>query len=483
MHARQEVDAALPFLPCHTATSNEEPTMSDDLQQMLDTHAARTGTPGAAVGVYLDGNEYYAYHGVTSIENPLPVEANTLFQFGSTGKTFTATAMMRLVEQGLVDWDAPVRTYVPELQLSDEQTAATVTVLQLFNHSAGWAGDFMGAGSDLGDDALARYVTGMATLTQEFPVGTAASYNNASLSLAGRVIEKVTGKRFEDAMAELIFTPLGMEHSFFFPTDVMTRRFVVGHNSDPDGNFTIARPWAMPRSAAPAGGITANAGDQVAWIRFHLGQGTAADGTRVLSQQNLEKMREPTVHMPGSALGDAVGISWMLKDVDGVQLVSHGGSTLGQQSAFVMVPEKKFGIAVLTNAGSAGTDLNHGLVRDALAHFVGVVESDPEPVARNAADLAEFIGDYDTIAIALQVRASADGLLVDSTAKPAFLEALGASAEDFAEPPMALGMVGPQGDQFVATDGAAKGMTGYFARDSSGAVFGIHLGGRLARRL
>ena len=457
--------------------------MSDHLQEMLDTHAARTGTPGAAVGVYLDGKEYYAYHGVTSVENPLPVEANTLFQFGSTGKTYTATAMMRLVEAGKVDWDAPVRTYVPELELSDEQTAASVTVLQLFNHTAGWAGDFMGEGSDLGDDALARYVTAMATLPQERPLGTGASYNNASLSLAGRVIEKVTGKRFEDAIVDLIFTPLGMEHSFFFPNDVMTRRFVVGHNSDPDGNFTVARPWALPRSGAPAGGIAANAGDLVTWIRFHLGDGTAADGTRLLSKQNLEKMQQPTVHMPGSALGDAIGISWMLKDVDGVGLVSHGGSTLGQQSAFVMVPDKHFGISVVTNASSAGSDLNHGLVRDALAHFVGVVESDPEPVVRDTQELAEFVGEYDTIAMSLKVSASAEGLLVDAVAKPAFLEAIGASEEDFAEPPMAVGMVGSQGDQFVATEGSGKGMTGYFTRDDSGAVSGIHLGGRLAGRV
>lgn len=457
--------------------------MSDHLQKMLDTHAARTGTPGAAVGVYLDGKEYYAYHGVTSVENPLPIEANTLFQFGSTGKTFTATAMMRLVEAGKVDWDAPVRTYVPELKLADEQTAATVTVLQLFNHTAGWGGDFMGAGGDSGDQSLADYVTAMATLPQERPVGTGVSYNNASLSLAGRVIEKVTGQRFEDAIAELIFAPLGMEHTFFFADDVMTRRFVVGHNSDADGKFTVARPWALPRSGAPAGGITANAGDQVSWIRFHLGEGTAADGTRVLSSQNLAKMQQPTVHMAGSALGDAVGISWMLKDVDGIGLVSHGGSTLGQQSAFVMVPDKHFGIAVLTNASSAGSDLNHGLVREALVHFVGVMESDPEPAVRDSEELAEFVGEYDTIAMSLKVWESAGGLLVDAVAKPAFLEAIGASAEDFAEPPMAIGMVGSEGDQFVGTEGASKGSTGYFARDDSGAVSGIHLGGRLAGRV
>ena len=90
-----------------------------------------------AVGVFHDEQERYAYHGVTSVDNPLPVDASTLFQFGSTGKTFTSTAMLRLVEQGRVDLDAPVRRYVPELRLRDERAAETVTVLQLLNHTAG----------------------------------------------------------------------------------------------------------------------------------------------------------------------------------------------------------------------------------------------------------------------------------------------------------------------------------------------------------
>ena len=120
----------------------------------------------------------------------------------------------------------------------------------------------------------------------------------------------------EDAISELLLKPLGMDHSFFFATDVMTRRFVVGHTQGPDGAFTVARPWALPRSGAPAGGITANAADQVAWIRFHLGDGTAADGSRVLSQELLDLMKEPTAHMPGSAIGDHVGIGWLLHDVE-----------------------------------------------------------------------------------------------------------------------------------------------------------------------
>jgi hypothetical protein len=245
----------------------------------------------------------------------------------------------------------------------------------------------------------------------------------------------------------------------------------------------VARPWALPRAGAPAGGITANAGDQVAWIRFHLGDGTAPDGTRLLTQETLDRMKTPTVHMPGAALGDAVGISWMLRDVDGVQVVAHGGSTIGQQSAFEMVPERKFGIAVLTNGGSAGSDLNHGLVRDVMAHYAGIVETDPVALERESGGLADYVGQYDTIAMAIEVSQADGGLKVAMTAKPAFLESLGATAEDFAEPPVPIGMVGAEGDKFVVTEGAAKGMKGYFARNDAGEVSGVHMGGRLAARL
>ncbi|MGI8968069.1 MAG: serine hydrolase domain-containing protein, partial [Chloroflexota bacterium] len=101
-------------------------------QQELATHLADLASefqvPGVAVGIYHDGEEQYAVHGVTSIESPVPVDEDTLFQFGSTGKTFTATAIMRLVEEGKIDLDAPVQRYVPELRLKDEETAQRVTV-------------------------------------------------------------------------------------------------------------------------------------------------------------------------------------------------------------------------------------------------------------------------------------------------------------------------------------------------------------------
>jgi CubicO group peptidase (beta-lactamase class C family) len=152
----------------------------DQLQKQLTERATELDVPGVAVGVYHDGTEQHVFHGVTSIENPLPDDENTLFQFGSTGKTYTATAMMRLVDRGLVDLAAPVRTYVPELRLKDEDVARTVTVLHLFNHTAGWQGDLFEDTGE-GDDTLARYVERMATIEQVTPLGSVVSYNNASL--------------------------------------------------------------------------------------------------------------------------------------------------------------------------------------------------------------------------------------------------------------------------------------------------------------
>jgi len=175
----------------------------EDLRDLLIELAAEFGVPDVAAGVWHAGQSVFACHGVTSLENPLPVDAHTLFQAGSIGKTFTATALRRLAEAGQVDLDAPVRRYVPELQLADAAAAAQVTLRQLLNHSAGWEGDFF-VDTGEGDDALARYVARLVEVAQLTPPGAALSYNNASVCLAGRVIEKVCGDTYERAVRRLI---------------------------------------------------------------------------------------------------------------------------------------------------------------------------------------------------------------------------------------------------------------------------------------
>lgn len=458
--------------------------MSNDLQEKLDELGRELEVPGVAVGVHVDGQDIYAFHGVTSVENPLPVDERTLFQFGSTGKTYTATAVMRLVEDGRVDLHAPVRTYVPELRLKDADVAERVTVAQLFNHTAGWQGDLI-EDTGNGDDALVRYVERMATIEQVSPLGATVSYNNASLSLAGRLLEKVTGATYEKAMRDLVLAPLGLSDTWFFPNDVMTRRFAVGHTRHEDGRVTVNRPWALPRSAHPAGGMSATAADQIAWARFHLGDGTAPDGTRVLSQEMLRRMQEPTADMRGSALGDYVGISWLLREVAGEGVAGHGGTTNGQHSDFTMVPARNFAVISMANCGPNGPQLNTALTTWALEHYLGLREDEPEPLVLGDDTLSAYAGRYETIASVCTITAEDGRLVARIERKPEMSAALReAGSEPDDQLPLPLALVAGERDPFIVPEGPAKGMRGYFSRaPGDGHIDGVHLGGRLAERI
>ena len=200
----------------------------EELVEVARAQMEEFSVPGASLGVFFDGEEETAALGVTSIEHPLDVTPDTLFQIGSITKTFTATAIMRLVERGDVDLDAPVRTYLPEFRLSDEDVAARATIRQLLTHTGGWLGDYF-ADFGRGADALAGYVEAIADQPQLAPLGEVWSYNNSAFNIAGRVIETVTDKSYEDALRELVLDPLGIEQAYFFADEVITYRFAVGH--------------------------------------------------------------------------------------------------------------------------------------------------------------------------------------------------------------------------------------------------------------
>ena len=444
------------------------------LQEKLTELATELEVPGVVAGIVLGEEVQTAYFGVTNLEHPLTVDESTLFQFGSTGKTLTATALMVLVERGLVDLDAPVRSYLPELALKDEDVAAKVTVLQLLNHTAGWMGHVFEDTGD-GDDALEKYVAHMATLPQVTPLGASVSYNNASLSLAGHVIARVHGTTYEQAVKELVLEPLGLRHTYAFPKDIMTMRFASGHNRQEDGSITVTRPWAIPRSATPAGGFTATLGDQLQWAKFHLGQ----YGDEVLSAEARTRMQQPTAAMPGSALGDAVGVSWLLQEVDGELVVGHGGTTHGQHSDFAMVPARDFGFVCMTNCGPTGAELHHKLRTWALETYLGITTKEPELAEVTAEQLSEYEGVYVTSAIEARVVVDGSLLVVKTRITDQALITEDQTAE---QPDIVIGLTTDGPDRHMVAEGEAKGLKGYFSRDAEGLVNGFHFGGRYMER-
>jgi CubicO group peptidase (beta-lactamase class C family) len=435
----------------------------------------RIQVPGVAVGLVDGGAEHIAGFGVTSVDHPLPVDGDTLFQIGSTTKTVTGTAAMRLVEQGRLDLDAPVRAYLPQLRLADESAAAGVTLRHLFSHTGGWVGDYF---DDLGngDDALARIVERMVELPQVTPLGAIWSYNNAGFYLAGRVIEVAAGKPYEAAVQELVLGPLGMSKSFFFAADAITHRVAVGHQSPYEGTDApkVLRPWALARAAHAAGGIASSARDQLRYARFHMGDGTATDGARLLTAESVALMQAP---FAPAANGEFSGITWFMRDVGGVRLVRHGGATNGQLSAFVMAPARRFAITVLTNANRGG-ELNREIVAWALREYLGVDEHPPTPLTLTAEQLAEYAGRYSAALDDIALTPSAGALTMHYTPKGGFPKK--DSPAPPAPPPMRLALC--EGDRAVVLDGPMRDTFGEFLRDSDGTIVWLRFGGRIHAR-
>jgi CubicO group peptidase (beta-lactamase class C family) len=430
------------------------------LQEVVSTVAEELELPGVSVGLLHDGQEHYAYHGVTSVDNPLPVDGDTLFLCGSTTKTFTATAVVQLVEQGIVDLEATARTYLPDFRVQDEEAASSVTVQQLLNHTAGWDGDFFRDTGD-GDDALARYVEAMSELRQLTPPGENVSYNNASFAVAGRIIEQVTGMPYAQALKTLVLDPLGLEDTQFFSRRLMTRRCAVDHQRLQDGGTTVLT-FGFPSSGNAIGGLATTPRDLLAWARYHLDE--------------RPSMAEPTVYAPGWSQGDAVGIGWLLNDVGGLRVVGHGGATVGQLSLFKTVPDRKFALASFTNCSPVGSGFNERIMRWAWETLLDAPIPDPDTVPRSAEEVAPFCGRYETVAYTVTITAAREGISLETLDRPEVLAELGVDPEP--EPPIPFLFQAGDDDRIVCLEPPHRGSTGFFLRDAGGEVTALNAFGR-----
>jgi CubicO group peptidase (beta-lactamase class C family) len=454
----------------HSAPSTEH-SLDAELSAFVTEGMAHYHVPGVAVGIYHDGAEQMGGFGVTNLNHPLPVDVRTLFQIGSISKTFTGTAAMRLVEAGKLDLQAPIRTYLPGLKLADADVTERATMQHCLTHTGGWVGDYF---DDLGagDDALAWIVTKMADVPQVAPLGTLWSYNNAGFYLAGRVIEALTGKPFEAALQELVLDPLGLARSFFFARNVITERFAVGHNVKGD-TPEVARPWELPRTANAAGGLISDIGDLFTYARFHMGDGTAADGTRVLSPEGIAYMQSPLFDKGHDG---AMGLTWHLNTIGGVRMVRHGGGTVGQQTLLVLAPSRNFALAVLTNS-SRGNELHGAVTTWILKRYLDIDEPEPELLDLTADALAPYVGRYHAAMNDLDLTVRDGGLVLKMTPRGGLPRA----DEPEIPPPVRVALAGE--NLLIGLDEPIKGNRSEFIRDPDGTVGWLRLGSRAHRRM
>jgi CubicO group peptidase (beta-lactamase class C family) len=443
----------------------------DRVVAAVEEKMTKLRVPGLALGVLADGQVRTRGFGITNVDHPLPVTDDTLFQIGSISKTFTGTAIMRLVERQQLSLDDPIRKYLPNFRVKDPEASARATVRDTLTHMGGWEGDLFDDPSS-GDDALERIVERMATLEQTAKVGEMWGYNNAGFYLAGRVIEVVTGKPFERALRELVLDPLKIETAFFFPAEVMTRRFVVGHGA-PNGVPAVIGPWPVPRAANAAGGISTDVASMLRYAAFHMGDGTA-DGAEVLSPTSLRQMRTTVAPKAGTDL--TMGLTWHLSRVGSLSVVEHGGGTIGQISQLRLVPERQWALAIVTNSGR-GAAINTHAMRTAMDAYFGVKHVTPAALPLEATALQEYVGTYrrqfadvsvtlDDDALRLQVMPKMPGL--DGKIPPV-------------PPPQRVGFLAK--DRLVQLDGFNIGEPGgEFIRGADGRVAWLRTG-RIHRKV
>jgi dipeptidyl aminopeptidase/acylaminoacyl peptidase/CubicO group peptidase (beta-lactamase class C family) len=386
-------------------------------ERRLARLAAKHGIPGAQLGILrYDPNGVdevaVASYGLLNIDSQQPVTADSVFQIGSITKVWTATVVMQLVDEGLADLDAPVIEVLPELRLADPDVTKHVTLRHLLNHTSGIDGDVF-TDTGRGDDCIERYVELLGEQTQNHPLGATWSYCNAGFSVLGRVIEKLTGQTWDEALRERVFTPLQLQHALTLPEEALLHAAAVGHVTQ-DGVKTLAPIWQLPRSIGPAGLVTANAADVLAFARLHLTGGVGPDGTRVLSEESATAMADHQADLPDKySLGDSWGLGWIRFGWDGRRVYGHDGNTIGQAAFLRVLPEAGLAVTMLTN-NDGSRDLYEELYREIFAELAGVEMPRPltppqPPIDDPAGAVAPYVGRYERAGVIMDVLVGDDG--------------------------------------------------------------------------
>jgi CubicO group peptidase (beta-lactamase class C family) len=331
------------------------------LREVIAAQLTAQDVPGLAVAVVYDDEIVFSEgFGVRSIETNDPVTSGTLFRIGSTTKPLTAIGLLRLVQAGEIDLDAPVSSYIPDFPLGD-----AITARHLLSHTAGLSDDARGFGS-LAPDALAEWVTSLTPEAALFAEpGAVMSYSNPGFNIAGRVIEAVSGQPYAAYMADEVFAPLGMERSTLLTNVAITYPFAVGYSRGFAG-IAPQRPNADNAEEYPSGFVFSTAEELAQLARFILNDGEIG-GEALLDPELALEMHTPQVEI--APLGTSYGLGLFMQSYRGTTRIGHGGAIFGYSSFFETLPEYGIGVIVLANVDGFDAEPIFDAAVDALAEL------------------------------------------------------------------------------------------------------------------
>lgn len=367
---------ALPAVASAQATTPLPPDLDGFVEGVMADH----GVPGLAVAVVQGDRVLLAKgYGVRTLGRPERVDAHTLFGIASNTKAFTATALGLLVEEGRLDWEDRVIDHMPWFRMSDPWVTAQLTVRDLLVHRSGLG---LGAGDLLFWPATTFTRREVVERVGKIPLATsfrsAYAYDNVLYTVAGQLIEEVTGQSWEAFVKLRILDPLGMSDTRIRQPGIDEFPNVSSTHAEVEGTIQLVTPFTIDNTN-PAGGIHASATDMATWLRVQLDSGRVNDTLRLFSPattrqlwrlvtpMSQQRARPALAPLRTNFNGYALGFN--VKDYRGHKLVTHTGGLPGFISRVAMIPGRDIGVAVLTNHESPAMEPITWTIID---HLLGV---------------------------------------------------------------------------------------------------------------
>ncbi len=315
-------------------------------------------TPGVAVGIVKDGKVVMAKgYGVREVGKPAPVDAETVFQIGSTTKAFTAAALAILVDEGKIHWDDKVIDYLPDFRMNDSYVTREFTIRDLLTHHSGLgegAGDLMFYPAT--DLSRAEIIHGLRYIKPKSSFRTEYDYDNVLYIVAGQIIPAVTGQSWEDFVQARILTPLRM-------MDCAPNYARIPHRTDLASPHQLVegKPAAIPVEAldviGPAGTINCDVDGMNIWLQTQLADGKSPTGLQLFSSERSEEMwsavtpepLDPSIAALTGSYFKAYGLGWEISNQFGYERIFHTGAVPGMTTWVAMIPQLQLGVVVLTN--------------------------------------------------------------------------------------------------------------------------------------
>jgi CubicO group peptidase (beta-lactamase class C family) len=338
--------------PGHSVAVSTGPATSESdfsaVDEFVAAEMAAQRIPGVALAIVQNDQVVHVRSFGKADPSGRPVTSETPFIIGSASKSFTALAIMQLVEDGKVELDAPVQRYIPWFLVADEKASAEITVRHLLNQTSGLSTktgrSFQGNG-DITDSALEEAVRKLRTVELTQPVGATHQYSTINYSVLGLIVQTVSGQTYESYIQKHIFDPLQMHHSFTSEADAKPQGLATGNR------YWFGRPAAADvpynRGLNPAGYLISSADDMAHYLIAQLNNGRYG-GATVLSPAGTAELHQPAV--PVGETDTSYGMGWFVGPVNGIPAVFHQGETFTFHSNIVLMPESHQGVAVLMNA-------------------------------------------------------------------------------------------------------------------------------------